>query len=355
MNKIGLLTIHDTLNFGSQLQTYSLYKAVESLGWDIWLIDYKCKAIQERETTLPLKDAKSPKEVVKSLLLHGNLEKRKTNFHRFMDESMKLTEPFTRETIKKANTLFDTFLVGSDIVWGFNITGNDYTYMLDFAEREKRKVAFSSSVGTKWDQSEESHVKYCLSRFESISTREADAAQWVEELIGKPVGMTCDPTMLWNKNFWGSLTSKVEVPQEKYVLVYMSDTENHCIHDAIAYGKKHGMRVYYMNYRAPVRGTVDKRPTSLEEWISLIQNAEVIFSASYHGLLYAMYFEKKFYFYNWVNKSRMESLSKILHFEDRAGNEANIQRDKPVDYDIITPAIEQLRNDSWDRLRTILG
>ena len=39
MKKIGLITIHDTLNYGSLLQTYALYKAIESLGVEIELID----------------------------------------------------------------------------------------------------------------------------------------------------------------------------------------------------------------------------------------------------------------------------------------------------------------------------
>ena len=54
MKKIGIITIHDTLNYGSLLQTYALYKAIESLGVEIELIDYKCKAIMDRETTYPL-------------------------------------------------------------------------------------------------------------------------------------------------------------------------------------------------------------------------------------------------------------------------------------------------------------
>ena len=100
---IGLLTIHDTMNFGSQLQTYGLYKAVESLGCDVRLIDYHCDAIAERETTLPLKEAKGPKAVVKSLMLHGNLQKRQNSFHKFMAENMILTDSYTRATVAQTN------------------------------------------------------------------------------------------------------------------------------------------------------------------------------------------------------------------------------------------------------------
>ena len=47
--RVGLLTIHDTHNYGSLLQTIGLYKALLNLGVDVTIIDYKCKAITERE------------------------------------------------------------------------------------------------------------------------------------------------------------------------------------------------------------------------------------------------------------------------------------------------------------------
>ena len=347
---IGLLTIHDTMNFGSQLQTYSLYKAVESLGCDIRLIDYQCDLIASRETTLPLREAKGPKGIVKSLLLHGNLQKRQNSFHQFMFENMKLTECYTRETIAQTNEIFDFFLVGSDIVWGFNITGKDYTYMLDFVENAKR-YSFSSSVGTKWEKEDESKVRDCLNKFADISVRESDAANWISDLLGKEIKVTCDPTMLWGADFWAEIAGKNAKKKKPYVLVYMSDPENVFIHRAISYGKKHNLPVYYINFRAPVFGTIDKRPTSLEEWLDLFINADTIFSASYHGLLFALYFHKKFFYYNWVNKSRINSLARALQIESREGTEENIAKDFSIDYEYVDEKIQLIRDNSWEILK----
>ena len=353
---IGLLTIHDTINFGSQLQTYALYKAVESLGCEIQLIDYQCQAIAERETTLPIKEAKNPKDVVKSILLHGSLEKRSQNFHKFMSENMKITKRYTKENIADANQLFDCFLVGSDIVWGFNITGNDYTYLLDFV-KDAKKCAFSSSVGTRWDPSEDEKVKEHLTRFDRISVRETNASEWISELLNKKIDVTCDPTMLWGADFWKNVALS-EMPEPKkrkpYVLVYMSDPENICVKKAIQYGKKHHLPVYYINYRAPVFGTTDKRPTSLSEWLDLFINAEIVFFFFYHGLLFSLYFHKRVFYFNWVNKSRMESLSKIFHIEDREGNDSNIEKDNPIDYAFIDRQIAMIQDDSWKILKGMI-
>ena len=47
--KVGLITFHDTTNFGSLLQTYGLYRAIEKCGAECEVIDYQCKSIVERE------------------------------------------------------------------------------------------------------------------------------------------------------------------------------------------------------------------------------------------------------------------------------------------------------------------
>lgn len=197
MKKIGLITIHDTLNYGSLLQTYALYKAIESLGVEIELIDYKCKAIMDRETTYPLSQCRNIKDTIKSLMWHKAMQKKYENFWSFIKDNMKITKPYTRENVKELNDIFDVFIVGSDIVWGTNITGNDWTYFLDFADDSKTKIAFSSSVGTKWNSNVEKQILSNLNKFKSISVREELAQSWLRE-IGINADVTCDPTMLWD-------------------------------------------------------------------------------------------------------------------------------------------------------------
>ena len=161
--------------------------------------------------------------------------------------------------------------------------------MLDFVEDGKKRISFSSSVGTKWENTESLNVKKCLEKFDEIAVRESDAAEWIRQLVKTDVRVTCDPTMLWDRKFWENYIEKKQT-KEKYVLVYMSDPENKCVKQAIKYGKEHKIPVYYINYRAPIWGAIDKRPTSLEEWLELFYNAEIVFSASYHGLLFSLYF-----------------------------------------------------------------
>lgn len=83
-NKIGLITIHDTLNYGSLVQAFSLYKAIETLGMSVELIDYKCEAIANREKTYPLKECLSIKGIYNYLTKHKSFSKRYNNMWDFM-------------------------------------------------------------------------------------------------------------------------------------------------------------------------------------------------------------------------------------------------------------------------------
>ena len=47
--KIGIITFHDTTNFGSLLQTYGLYKKISDFGYDCDIINYQCENIVKRE------------------------------------------------------------------------------------------------------------------------------------------------------------------------------------------------------------------------------------------------------------------------------------------------------------------
>lgn len=316
------------------------------------LIDYKCEAIANREKTYPLKECLSIKGIYNYLTKHKSFSKRYDNMWDFMKKNMLISRAYDKSTISQSNKDYDTFVVGSDIVWGMPVTGHDFTYMLDFVEDAKKKVAFSPSIGTPWNEDEKEHIKKLLNRFDFISTREELGAEWVEELTHKPVEVSCDPTMLWDRNFWGELADDKIVPERPYVLVYMTTTDKKNIKDAISYGKEHNMPVYYLNFNRPVKGLYNISPMTVGEWIALFKNADTVFSASYHGLVFSLYFQKKLFYYNRGNKARMKSFGEELRIQHREGTDENLKNDLPIDYEgWVNKKLEEKRNYSWNLLK----
>ena len=142
-NKVGILTFHDTNNFGSWLQTYGLYKKLSELGVNAEIIDYQCKEIIKREKLTWNKIFKLLRQ--EDLFVYQflwKLIKKQVGLSVYSKIYLKKSkERYNRGNIKESNFIYDTFLIGSDLVWDTRITDKDFTYMLDFADRNKRKLS----------------------------------------------------------------------------------------------------------------------------------------------------------------------------------------------------------------------
>lgn len=348
--KIGLLTYHHTTNFGSLLQTYGLYKAVCDLGVDCEIIDYRNAAVEKRETPLRLKNCRTIKEFARYILLEPPKRKKEKFFDEFLKKNFKIsTCTYYADNVSFSGDKYDTFLVGSDLVWDFFINGHDYTYMLDFVADEKTKVAYASSVGSVWEEKE--RVTKQLNRFSRIGTRENLISDTLNDWLDKKTDFVCDPTMLLEPDEWKILAAKRMI-KSKYILCYFADKEGKIYKDAVAYGKEHNLPVYVIAYHRIPKGLKSISPVSIDEFLSLIMYAETVFTASYHGMLYSMYFKKDFYYYNRGATSRMQSISKYLDVESREGIQQGV---KPIDYDEVHQKMSSFREKSKKLLSEYLS
>ena len=193
-----------------------------------------------------------------------------------------------------------------------------------------------------------------LQDFKYISVREQESAEWVEELISKRPDVVCDPTMLLRGSEWSRFKSD-KYKGRNYIFVYFNDSEGHCLKMAKQYAQKYGLKVYYVNYWGSIDGVCSVRPYSLEDFLSLIFYAQRIFTASYHGMLYSIYFEKDFIFFNRAHKSRMRTLAKKLNVEHCDGETVNVDNLPSINYSKVNQSVEEYRNYSIERLKYLLN
>ena len=353
MNKCGIITFHRTANFGSCLQAYALHKAVADLGYPCDLIDYRCPAVEDREGI-----GKRRSRTVKGFLqnmIYGPVRKRKSrNLLSFLERNASFSEGYTPQTIRQANKVYDKFLVGSDIVWGVDITNSDYNYFLDFVEQPEKKYAFSSSVGYHSTRQVDPKIPALLKSFQRIAVREQQAVDWVRQLSGKEASWVCDPTMLLTAQQWDAL---VQPKQNKsdYVFVYFTDPDGKCMRDAKAYAAANGLKVCTISYDIkPLKEIRKSRATSLREFLGLIKNAQFVFTASYHGMLFAMYYQKAFVFYTRDHSDRVLSLAQRLGVEDRCADKMDIGNYRPIDYQKVEEKLRTFREESISVLTEML-
>ncbi len=346
-NKIGILTFQDSSNFGSALQTYALWKKVNDYGYDCEIIDYICDEIKKNELpSIKLGNIKEIKETIAWFIYGKYYYKKHNNIFNFLTTNAKMSkDKYYKNNISLTNKIYDTFLVGSDIVWSPELTG-EYTYFLDFVNKDKKKISFSSSVGNPFNQEEKKNVKKLISSFEHIAVRESQSKEWIEEISHKKIEVVCDPTMLLTEKEWDNFIGK-RIIEEKYVLVYFNDHIGKCLNDAIEYANNNNLKVYFINYGRKKSKFETIRPTTIEEFLNLIKYAECVFTASYHGLLFSIYFNKNFLYYNRAHKSRMESLAKILGIEGQDGSKVDIFKYKfDISWNKINEKVDKFREKS---------
>lgn len=348
---IGLLTFHDTNNFGSYLQTYGLYKKIVDLGYMCDIIDYQCDSIIKRELPKPFKFTLNPKKFLIQILYTPTFKRKYKNLQSFLYKNMTLSDRVTRSNVKTVADKYDKFFVGSDIVWGLDIVDNDTAYFLDFVNESHKKYAFASSIGNPWNEEEKELVKPYLETFSRIAVRENESADWVEELLGIRPDVVCDPTMLIEPIEWQTHASNKYAGQ-KYVLVYFPTDAN--LMAAKAYAKTHNIPCYVINHSLPLKDVTNVNPETMGDFLSLFKNATFVCTGSYHGMLFSIYFNRQFAYFNRAHKSRMNTLANKLGVLDREGTEKDVIEMTQIDYDKVNMAVEQYRLYSTRILKEML-
>ena len=96
-----------------------------------------------------------------------------------------------------------------------------------------------------------------------------------------------------------------------------------------------------------------------EEWISLIKNAEVVITNSFHGLAFSINLNKEFYTEirenEAGNSSRIESLLQLFDLEDRNICSKRFLCNKKIDYSRVNSKLDQMRKKSKELIMRMKG
>lgn len=192
------------------------------------------------------------------------------------------------------------------------------------------------------------HIKHLLKRFRLLSTRETDSCEYIKISLGIDCKQTPDPTFLLTTKEWMTFVKKPTI--QNYVLVYFPYPK--ILSAAKEYAKKNGEKVIVINNNLPIRGVKNVALFSPVEWLGYIANADAVFTDSFHGLLFALYFEKKVWTANHGN--RITSLLRQLELEN-CFIENDTMFHYRIDYERCRRAIEEIRYSGISYLRTMLS
>ncbi len=363
--KLGLLTFHNTANYGAALQAYAFEKFLTDKGYDCEYINYvnKARARGYNMTWHIVNSIKHGrvKSAMTYLLGSPFLMLRKYRFNKFYAKYLRATAKVYHSSAeaRELNPVYDFFIVGSDQVWNPHHNGNDMAYLLDFVEEDKKRISFSSSFGmAKIDEKHREAYKKHLSSFHALAVRERIGCDIIRELTGRNAQLVLDPVMLLTKEQWMQLVSKRRY-KERFIFSYTN--RNSQIADFFKTGYRLEGRKHYIlsRYTRPFDFFNPKSRVkycmSPQEFVSVVAHSELVVSASFHCLAMAIIFNRPFVAIMAGNKGKDERLMNLLRelgLEGRALSPTMTEADinAPIDWDCVNKKIEQLKTSSIEYL-----
>lgn len=345
---IGIVGLWYGLKYGSILTYYALYKVVNQMGFDALMINKPKELWTDRYTD---RNSIANRFIYENCYV-SNVRKNKADW-------------------RDLNNHCDTFIVGSDVVWNYEICGaqSHQFFFLDFVNDDKKKIAMASSFGSGYHAPHDEKIldKYYINKFDYIGVRETDGVDLCKNCFGVKADQVLDPVFLCDKGYYDQLADKVSTEStNRYVSAYIlgPDMVKYGLIKEISKNLECEMKIIENpnipgNFKQKIGIEVMRTP-SVEEWLYYIKNCEFYVGDSFHGLCFAIIFNKQFLIAvnsNVDGLQRFTTLLKMVGLEDRLFfTDKDDVRDidkkihHPIDYSIVNRIIKNYAKDSYEWL-----
>ena len=358
MTKIGIITYHNTTNYGALLQNFALQAKLKELGADCETINYHCKSIEEREAATFPKFQKNPMRYLKNVKKYCRVLKKKKIMNSFIEKNMSISKAsYTRKNIKNSNKIYDKFIVGSDMVFELGINGGDMTYYLDFADPSKRYSYAASLAVDKIDDKYLDKCKEELEKFQHISVREEQGQKYLSKILKNKVYVDVDPTLLYDGSFWEKYEEKPKnESKDNYILLYFLNKNMPEFEIARKIAKEKKLKLILLsNTQVSIEGCEVVSDASVGEFLYYIHHASLVITASFHGMIFSMNYNTNFmYFCHKDSSSRLDNIARITKSTNRELKEDKIP-DFACDFKEINKAVKEVREKSIKYLEKLVN
>lgn len=287
----------------------------------------------------------------------------------FMQKHFFVSKERPYEKMYEVNKFCDSFMLGSDQLWVSNynkLVG--YTFYLDFADNNKKKIAYATSLGydSYGGSSKDTEiVKMLLSRFDDISVRESSGVDICRENFGVEAERMLDPVFLCDIKYYDNLANASKLTMEEpYILCYVLDPTEEKREAIRILEEKYKMKsVVVLDMKTFKKASeywkeeniLDVDDVGIEEFLYLIRKSSALLTDSHHGACFAIIYQKMFYTIKNPRRgeTRFESLFHLLGIENYLLEEGNLCNDirkmDGIDYSNIDSILfrEREKSKAW--------
>lgn len=345
---VGIVGLWYGLNYGSVLTYYALYRLLYDMGYEPLLI--------EKPDFLWTSRYADPATIA----------------GRFIRPRCNVSVPRSNtEDWKLQGEQCDSYVIGSDVVWNYEICGKSSGsfLFLDFVAADKKKLAYAASFGGEYHAPEWLHQqhRYYLRQFDGVSVREDAAVDICRKQFGVHADKVLDPVFLCDMHWFedAAQASALELPA-RYLMCYIlgaSVKKREFIRTA---ARRLGVEPHIVvNPNEPERcKEILELPVlhdpSVEDWLKLIRDCTLFIGDSFHGLCFSLLFHKRFVIIirrDMPSRDRFVNLLRICGLEDRLLYMEQPNTDKlhlleeDIDYEAVEQRLDAYRSPSLEWLR----
>lgn len=304
MDKVGVITWVDGSNFGGFLQAFATNTHLKEKGIKPVFI----KLVTTRSKF------KHFLGMLCLLFLRPDIMSSRIKKRRLLKKEIYVKEFISYNRLKEYSKSLSFCICGSDQIWNIDGIEKDKFVLLDFVEPQKR-VSFSPSIShTSLSQKAIQLLKLYLPSFRRISIREKNGYDIIKKNTGLEPELLFDPIYMFDANSWGKMTSgSFKAPKNPYILVYLLNDNDFYYELIEKYAKKVKIDVIQVNLKREVHPRFKTKKCDPFGFVQLIQNANYVFTDSFHGLSFSLILNKSFTIFRRFKDDEKSENSRIYN------------------------------------------
>ena len=283
--KVGVLTFHRCVNYGSYWQARCLLEGLRGLGHQAVLLDHHAPEIWRAEQRCAFQPLLPTRTRRADLPLYGAKARRFEEAFEALPQSRR----FDLHRPEDAGD-YDMVLVGSDEVWNFRHPWYGFKPIF-FGERLRagRLASYAASFGNH-DAHEGIDPDWSakLDRFDAVSVRDENSRALVRDGIGRDPDLVLDPCLQFPP-----VRPERDAEEQPYLAVYGHGLPDWFAAAVRRWADAEGKRVLSIGYR---NDWADEQRIEAgpDGFAALMSGADAVATNFFHGCVFAMQFERPF-------------------------------------------------------------
>ena len=309
---IGIVTVHDSSNFGSYLQALGMQEVIKHNGDTPYFIKSRSKL-----TTLALFLGYNRSKSVRSVRNFLRFLRSAVKNPKDIQTGLKKYKTYKRDwsryerviSIRQANRIgMDAVLFGSDELWNVNKPAFQNPALYGIGINAKRKSAYAISYGNATAEQIQKFPQLidAVKKMDAIAVRDEYTRTLLETIGAKVDAKVCDPTIQADVRQYMRNDSEQKLPNEPCMVIYAYSVPKEVRDEITAYAKANHLKTvavtlpqswcdYYVN-------------CSPLEFGSVLNKAKCVYTATFHGTIFSA-----LYHTNFVVDSQLPKVIDVLN------------------------------------------